>query len=80
MNVCLQSLLACPALFNLLQAIGNHPEIEDTLDSNGLLKKFVYVSKFFDEANQMDPNSVFARRVVNSEHIFEPFLAAYNPD
>jgi len=32
MNVCLQSLLACPALFNLLQAIASHPQIEDSLD------------------------------------------------
>ena len=49
MNVCLQSLLACPALCNLLHAIAANPEIESSLNEAGLLRKFVYVSKFFDE-------------------------------
>ena len=45
-----------------------------------MLRKFVYVSKFFEDANQLDPSSFYARRVVNSEEIFAPFLLAYNPD
>ena len=41
MNVCLQSLLACPALFNLLQAISHNPDIEAMLSEEGLLRKMV---------------------------------------
>ena len=80
MNVCLQSLLACPALFNLLQAISSNLEVELSLNDSGLLHKMVHVSKYFDEAHQIDPKSLFAKRVVNSEKIFEPFLRDYNPD
>ena len=40
----------------------------------------VYVSKFFDEANQLDKKSSFAAKVVNSESIFYPFLLDYNPE
>lgn len=70
MNVCLQSLLACPALFNMLQAISSNPNVEALIKENGLLRKMVYVSKFFDEANQLDKKSSFAAKVVNSESIF----------
>mmetsp|Transcript_34945 Transcript_34945/g.45983 ORF Transcript_34945/g.45983 Transcript_34945/m.45983 type:complete len:83 (-) Transcript_34945:844-1092(-) len=80
MNVCLQSLLACPALFNLLQSIAANTEIENDLEEDGLLRKFVHVSKYFDEANQLDPSSLFSQRIVNSERIFEPFLLMYNPE
>lgn len=40
----------------------------------------VHVSKFFDEASQIDRNSIYANNIINSEHIFEPFLMMYNPD
>ena len=80
MNVCLQSLLACPALFNLLQAIASNPELELSLNPDGLLKKMVHISKFFEEKYQLDPKNTFAKRTVNSELIFEPFLRDYNPD
>ena len=49
MNVCLQSLLACPAFFNLLQAIASNSDLEQSLDQDGLLKKMVHISKYFDE-------------------------------
>lgn len=80
MNVCLQSLFACPALFNLLQSIATNPEIEERTDENGLLRKMVHVSRFFDDSRQLDRASVFADKIVNSERIFEPFLLDYNPD
>ena len=48
MNVCLQSLFACPAFFNMLQAIAEAPEIERKLDEDGFLKKLVYTSRYFD--------------------------------
>ena len=40
----------------------------------------VHISKYFDEKNQLDPKNPFAKRTVNSELIFEPFLREYNPD
>ena len=80
MNVCLQSLLACPALFNLLQAIASNLEVNLSLNENGLLHKMVHISKYFDEAHQIDRTNAFSKRVVNSEQIFAPFLRDYNPD
>ena len=80
MNVCLQSLLACPALFNLLQSIATNQEIELKTNEHGLLRKMVHVSKYFDESRQFDRASVFASTVVNSERIFVPFLLDYNPE
>ena len=44
------------------------------------MKKFVHVSKYFDDGHQLDPAGLFAQRVVNSERIFEPFLQMYNPE
>ena len=79
-NVCLQSLLACPALFNLLQSIAHNFDIENNLDREGLLAKFVHVSKYFDERFQLDPSATFAQRVINTERIFETFLNMYNPE
>ena len=38
------------------------------------------MSKYFDEATQLDPTSRYSVRIVNSEQIFQPFLQAYNPD
>ena len=80
MNVCLQSLLGCPAIFNLLQAMAANPDIEAVTNEDGLLRKMVHVSKYFDERFQIDQSCGFSARVVNSEKIFEPFLMAYNPD
>ena len=54
--------------------------MELSLNESGLLRKMVHVSKYFDEAHQIDPKSLFSKRVVNSELIFEPFLRDYNPD
>lgn len=74
MNVCLQSLMACPAFYNLLIAIAEDPEFEEKLLDEGMLKKMVYVSKFFDPKNQMDKASAFSHKVVDGETIFESFL------
>jgi len=80
MNVCLQSLFACPAFFNMLQQIALNETLSAILQPDGLLKKLVYTSRFFDGANQLDTTSQFAKSTVNAEKIFEPFLDAYNPD
>lgn len=51
MNVCLQSLLHCPAFYNMLITIGSNEEIFEKLDPDGLLIKLVEVSRYFDERN-----------------------------
>lgn len=67
-------------MFNLLQAIAANPEIEHQTNEDGLLRKMVHTSKYFDERRQIDKTCTFANRTVSSERIFEPFLADYNPD
>ena len=79
MNVCLQSLMACPAFYNMLVAIAEHQEFEEKLLETGMLKKMVYVSKFFDPKHQLDKSSAFSYKIVDGETIFEKFLAEYNP-
>ena len=79
MNVCLQSLFACPAFFNMMIAFVNNPEVEAKLDPEGLLAKLVKVAKYFESKNQIDSKGEFAKRSVNAEQIFESFLLMYNP-
>ena len=80
MNVCLQSLMACPAFFNLLVAIAETPDFEEKLLDDGMLKKMVCISKYFDPKHQMDKSSAFSNNKVDGETIFESFLEMYNPD
>ena len=80
MNVCLQSLMACPAFFNLLVAIAETPDLTEKLLDDGMLKKMVQVSKYFDPKHQLDRESVFSNSKVDGETIFESFLNMYNPD
>ena len=72
--------MACPAFFNLLVAIAESPEFAEKLLDDGMLKKMVYVSKFFDPKHQIDKASVFSNGKVDGESIFEQFLNMYNPD
>lgn len=58
MNVCLQSVLACPAFFNMLLAIANTQSIEDRLNPDGFLKHLVVTVRHFDPANQFDKDSL----------------------
>jgi len=50
MNVCLQSLIACPAFFNMLTLVSEHADLHpDTLRKNKeLLGKFVTLSRYFE--------------------------------
>ena len=72
--------MACPAFYNLLVAIAETPDFEEKLLDDGMLKKMVYVSKFFDPKHQMDYASALSYKVVDGETIFEQFLAQYNPE
>jgi hypothetical protein len=80
MNVCMQSLLACPAFFNMLTAIAENPDIEAIFDEDGLLRKLVEVSRYFNERNQLDRGTNYAGSIVNGELIFEKFLQQFNPE
>ena len=51
MNAILQSLIASPAFFNLLQAIAKEPIVDTCLEEEGILKKMVHVGKFFNLKN-----------------------------
>jgi ubiquitin C-terminal hydrolase len=79
MNVCLQSLFACPAFFNMTQAIIQAEAFQAKLSPDGLLTKIINVARYFDAAAQIDKKVEFAKRVVNAEQIFESFLLQYNP-
>ena len=80
MNVCLQSIFACPAFFNLMQAIVSTESFRAQLSPDGLLSKLVKVAEYFESTNQLDKDSEFAKRIVNAEQIFESFLLQYNPE
>jgi hypothetical protein len=70
MNVCLQSLMASPAFFNLIQAIADTPDIKDNLKEDGLLIKMVALSEYFKMSNQIDKKSKFAKNVIDGETLF----------
>lgn len=47
MNVCLQSLFACPAMFNMLQAITNS-SVSEKLGEESTVMRLVHLSKMLD--------------------------------
>ncbi len=60
MNVCLQALLASPAFFNMLIAIGQNQEMFSQLSKGSLISKFVHVARFFNPRDQLDSKSIYA--------------------
>ena len=50
MNVCLQSLIACPAFFNMLTVVSENVDLHhDTLRKDkDVLAKFVSLSRYFE--------------------------------
>ena len=70
MNVCLQSLMACPAFYNLLISIAENKEFESSFMADGMLRKMIYVCKHFDPKNQIDKASTYSNAIVDGEHIF----------
>lgn len=71
MNVCLQSLLACPPFINMLFTINGKEDIIKDLGEESLLRKFVELSKYFNPTEQIDKKSKYAVKTVNAEQIFE---------
>jgi len=48
MNVCIQSLMACPPFFNMLVKISERQDVISDLHEESLLRKFVFLSKYFN--------------------------------
>jgi|LakMenE18May11ns_1017448.scaffolds.fasta_scaffold9632997_1 hypothetical protein len=65
MNVCLQSLFACPAFFNLLKTLSEH---DLGLPNNSTVMKLVHLQKMLDSKYQL--NEPFNCKVVNAESVF----------
>eukprot|EP00347_Sterkiella_histriomuscorum_P023370 403334902 len=79
MNVILQSLLSIPAFFNMLVAISDNQEVMKELGPDSLLRKFVYLSMYFNPMLQMDRKSPFAANPVDAEKIFAELNQNFNP-
>mmetsp|Transcript_33366 Transcript_33366/g.51174 ORF Transcript_33366/g.51174 Transcript_33366/m.51174 type:complete len:165 (+) Transcript_33366:604-1098(+) len=82
MNVCLQSLIACPSFFNMLTTIcdslNTHQQI---LSQKEIVMKFAELSRFFNPRVQiMDEQLTYKDKVVDAETIFQTELAVFNPD
>jgi ubiquitin C-terminal hydrolase len=92
MNVCLQSLIACPAFFNMLTLVSENADLHhDTLRKNkDVLAKFVALSRYFEPKIQIMDNAVnkfqetslsmYQDKVVDAEAIFAAELAEFNPE
>ena len=92
MNVCLQSLIACPAFFNMLTVVSENADLHhDTLRKDkDVLAKFVSLSRYFEPKIQVMQNSVdkfqgaslsiYQDKVVDAEKIFASELLEFNPD
>ena len=65
MNVSLQSLIACPAFFNMLTVVS---ENQQNFDKKELLIKFVEFSRYFEPRVQvMDGSNFYKVKTVDSE-------------
>lgn len=78
-NVVLQSLFACPAFFNLLVGLAEHPLALGSakVDADSIVAKLVYLAKHFDSKFGLE--KPFDANVVSAEQVFQDFLAGYNP-
>ena len=74
MNVCLQSIFACPAFYNLLEAV---QQADLGLSKDSTISKLCEIQKHFDSKFQLD--KPYNSKVINGELIFEEFLKGYNP-
>ena len=92
MNVCLQSLIACPAFFNMLTLVSENADLHpDTLSKDKeVLGKFVSLSRYFEPKIQVMDNAVnkfqgaglamYQDKVVDAEAIFATELLEFNPE
>ena len=69
MNVVLQSLVACPAFFNMLCSVSQSQEsYSKIIEHRPTLRKFVELSRYFDPEvlNSESSESIYNHRVVNA--------------
>jgi ubiquitin C-terminal hydrolase len=79
MNVCLQALLASPAYFNMLIAIGQNQEMFSQLSKTSLISKFVHLARYFNPRDQLDSRSVYTAKTISAEKIFSGLIGEFNP-
>jgi ubiquitin C-terminal hydrolase len=78
MNVCLQSLIACPAFLNMLTVVS---ENQQSFERKDLLMKFVEFSRYFEPRVQvMDGSGFYKSKIVDAQQIFIHELHQFNPD
>jgi ubiquitin C-terminal hydrolase len=81
MNVCLQSLIACPAFLNLLscvgEALGKHKSL---FEHREVLMKLVEISRYFEPRIQFSESADYNSKIVNAESILRKEINIFNPD
>jgi len=71
MNVSLQSLMACPAFFNMLTSISSsQAHYSSIIEGKHLLAKFVELSRYFDPNTQIQDIVKYKRNVADAQEIF----------
>lgn len=82
MNVALQSLIACPAFFNMLTAVSESREhYKQLTETKEILRKFVELSRYFEPRLQMTQNTAqYKTNVVDAQQIFWMELQNLNPN
>ena len=69
MNVCLQSLMACPAFFNMLTKVSENQE-NACFKNKDVLTKFVELSRYFEPRIQTmshdDAAEMYKRKIVDA--------------
>ena len=70
MNVCLQSLMACPAFFNMLTVVSENQENECFAKNKEVLNKFVELSRYFEPRIQVmsakEGAEIYKKKIVDA--------------
>jgi ubiquitin C-terminal hydrolase len=84
MNVCLQSLMACPAFFNMLTVVSENQENECFSKDKDVLTKFVELSRYFEPRIQVMSSKqgaeIYKKKIVDAQDIFMKELYDFNPE
>ena len=64
----------------MLVAISEKEDIIKELGEESILRKFVFLSKYFNPKEQIDKTSKYSNKTVNAEKIFETLLFNFNPN
>lgn len=86
MNVCLQSLLACPAFFNMLTLVGQatqeSPEQMNIFKHKDLMLRCAELSRYFDPNVLKNDDRKYYNKAnfVDAQEIFMQELLIFNPE